>query len=285
MKLFNIAENDDSVNWGNFQSKDTEDALGQAIKQEFAARHQKLVFREKLKPYENLVVTSWKPDVFKIPVLHYIKVDYTYWGIPVGTPNAETLWQAIKFYVKRFEHARKLEGRYGRLVTKLKKQARKEKFSDLKNKVPAETIPSSQVPRRIQYDGPSYFNNPYWIKDDVVNRYAGPVGHYQFFTDPERNTLVELDRALTKNGLDGMTKMYGCTIKPGKWPNNYFVAFGANGRLIWKHTNGNIVYIDGKRISITTLTNAGTPNDIKRQSAVLSLLKQPKPQSQVSTNT
>lgn len=277
MKLNIVSENDGPVNWESQKPKNTEEAYAWAIKQELSARHQKAVFMEKLLPYEKHVATSWGPDNFKIPMEHVIKYNWTWWGIPKGTPNSDKIWKAIKFYVERFEHARKLEGRYGRLVAKLKKVARTETFNDLKYKVPEKTIASADVPRKIYYDKDHYFNNPYWDKENVISRYAGTVGHYDKFNQTERNTLVELDRALTRNGLAGMEKIYASTRKNGKWSDNRFVAVGANGRVVWKHLGGNIIYVDGKRISIGYLTSTDH-NSIDMQQKILGPLKTtPKP--------
>jgi hypothetical protein len=97
------------------------------------------------------MVSSYSGDKLG-DVTHKIKYHYHWWGIPKGTPNADKLWSIVKFYVDRYERARLAEGRYGRLVAKLKKTARTEKFNELKYKVPEKMIPSSEVPRRIYYD-------------------------------------------------------------------------------------------------------------------------------------
>lgn len=279
MKLFNIAENDnDPVKWENSKPKNTEEAYWWAVKQELAARHQKAVFMEKLKPYETVVVSSYTPNKLGEVIDKPMKYHYHWWGMPKGTPNGDKLWKAIKFYIERYEQARILEGRYGRLVQKLKKVGRTETFNELKFKVPEKLIPSSQVPRRVYYDKDHYFNNPYWDKENVISRYAGTVGHYPDFNAKERNTLVELDRTLIRNGLDGMDKIYGSTRKNHKWTENRFAATGAGGRLVWRHTGGgNVVYVDGKKISVSYLTDTYA-SALAMQKKILEPLKTtPKP--------
>jgi hypothetical protein len=271
MKLIKIAENDGPINWESQKPKNTEEAYAWAVKQELSARHQKAVFMEKLKPYEKHVITSWDPDKLG-DVIAKMKYHYHWWGMPKGTPNGEKLWKAISFFIGRYEHARKLEGRYGRLVAKLKKVARTETFNDLKYKIPEKTIPSAEVPRRVYYDKDHYFNNPYWDKENVVSRYAGTIGHYANFSSAERNVLVELDRTLVRAGLKGMEKIYASTRKNGKWTDNRFVAVGADGRVVWKRIGGNVVYVDGKRISISYLTDTNATS-LAMQQKILGPLK------------
>ena len=278
MKIFNIAETtDEPVNWKNIETKGTEDTYRRAVKQEASARHRHAVFEEKLHQYQKLVATSWQEDGFKTPVSHKIKTEFLWWGIPTGTPNADKLFQAIKFYVDRTNRARKLMGKYQRLAAKLKKVHRAETLKDLKSKSTFTHIDSADVPRRIIVSPHKYFNNPYWDRDNVVSRYAGPVVHFPKFTTAEQTTLIELERTLRKFGIPGMTKMYGSTIKKARWNDNRFVAFGADGRLIWKRMGGNTVYIDGNRVSITLLTNVivGSTDEMAQRDA-LEPLKSPK---------
>jgi len=82
---------------------------------------------------------------------------------------------------------------------------------------------------------------------------------------------------LKRNGLAGMETLYVSRIKVGKYvPDNRFVAFGANGKLIWKHVRGNTVYVDGKKISISYLTGTQA-HDLMLQKALLEPLKERKP--------
>lgn len=252
MKLDNVSQSDGPVNWNNLENKTTEEQYNWALKQAMAAAHQEKVFREKLKPFEKHIITAYKGN-FKVPVTHKIKCGFHWWGIPEGTPNADKLWAPLEFYAKRANHAEKLNGKYRRLAAKLKKVARTEKFNELKYKVPAQTIPSAEVPRRIYYTDDKYFNNPYWNREDVVSRYAGQVGHFPGYTHAERNLLVELDQTLTRNGLSGLEKMYSSTAKKGKWTDNRFVVFGAGGKVIWKHIGSNTVYINGAKISMSNI--------------------------------
>lgn len=272
MKLLNVGDNDQPVNWQNVENQNIEDGYKQAVKQQSAARHQYTVFSQKLKPYEKHIITQWNGE-FQSPVSHKIKYGYTWWGLPVGTPNGDQLWKAIKFYVARVNQARKMESKYARIAAKLKKAARTERFNELKYKTTIQTIPSSEVPRRIYYapgEG-KYFNNPYWNRENVISRYAGQVGHFPEYTPTERNMLVELDQTLIRNGLAGLEKMYGSTIKSGRWANNHFVVFGANDKFIWKHVHGNLCYVDGKKVSISWLTN---PKEVEFQQKIFEPLKQ-----------
>ncbi len=140
-----------------------------------------------------------------------------------------------------------------------------------------ETYHSLDIPRRIQY-GDHYFNNPYWERgDDVVDKYAGPPGHFANFDESEKHTLVELERALQANGIPGLSKMYGVTIKPQNKhlrAQNRFVVIGANGRLIWKRIAGNTLYIDGKKVSITYFTKLNA-NTLHHPNELLKSLKEP----------
>ncbi len=268
MKLLNINEDDKGpVNWNNAQPKDTQEAYDWAVRQDMSARHQMDVFTKKLAPFEKHVITAWNGE-FKTPVSHKIKNQYTWWGIPKGTPHEDEMFRAIKFYVERRERARKLQGRYSRLVSKLKKQSRTESFNDMKYKVKPVIFPSTSVPRRIHYTPDNYFNNPYWTKE-CISRYAGTVGHFDKFTPAERTTLVELDRTLRRYGIGGMEKLYGCTVQNGKWQDNRFVVIGGDEKVIWKHMGGNIVYVDGKRISMSILTNAENHHAVARQKDIL----------------
>lgn len=272
MKLNNIVENDEGpVNWNNVEPQTTEEKYAQALKQEAAMRHQKDVFREKVEPFLPHLIRSWKPDKFTSPVTHKTRFNHYWYGLPEGTPNGEQMWKTFKFYTDRYEAARKMEGRYNRLAIQLKKVSRTETFNDLKYKVPAEKLSSNQVPRRIYYTKDKYFNNPYWDREDVISRYAGTPGHFEEITQPERNMLVELNRTLTRNGLDGLSKLYGSTKRIGaKHQENRFVVLGANGRVIWKHIGGNQCYVDGKKISMSLMTN---PKEFEKQQAILGYLK------------
>lgn len=285
MKIFNIVETseDEPVNWENKKSGGTEEEYYRAVKQEASARHHSEVFMSMALKYSDLVVKAYNPDEFKVPVTHKIEFNYIWWGIPEGTPNAERLWAAIKLHVERYEHANKMMGRYQRLAAKLKKKYRAETLSDLKLKNVPVRIDSVNVPRKIYYTSTSYFENPYWEPDNVIRRYAGPAGHFPNFKPAELNTLVELEKSLRKFGLPGMTKMFACTIKKNNGPygvvnKNRFVAFGADGRLIWKYTTGgNVIYIDGKKVSITNLINVTVGSRAEMdQRNVLEPLRNPK---------
>lgn len=257
MKLFETTE-DGPINWENRKSVGTEDEYNRAVKQEASMQHRRQVFVDKVLQYSHVVVKEWKPENFKIPVVDKIKVYGRWWGVPADTPNADKLWKALKFYVDRYDQADKMIGRYGRLVTKLRKKFRAEIVNDLQSKEKAVRINAVDVPHKIYYAKNKYFDNPYWERENVVQRYAGPVGHFPHYTTAELNVLVELEKSLKKFGLPGMTKVFGCTVKiggPGSHNKNRFVAFGAEGRLIWKCVNGNYIYIDGKRVPITAVIN------------------------------
>lgn len=260
MKLFNISENNqDSVNWKNTEFDTFEQEMLWTINKQRAAKHEQEILLQRFDLYKKHLVKSWNGK-FPIPVSHKAEVQHQWFGMPEGTPNGDKIWKEVEFYINRIEHARKLAGKYERLVAKIKKEARTKSLEKLK-KAPNQIIPSADVPRRIYYSHNHYFNNPYWDNgENIISHYAGSVGHFSGFNKSEQHTLAELNQTLIRYGLGGMDKMYGVSFKPdyiNQEPCNKFVAFGADGRLIWKCNYGNIVYIDGKQVSI--LDVASTP--------------------------
>jgi hypothetical protein len=74
-----------------------------------------------------------------------------------------------------------------------------------------------------------------------------------------------------------MEKLYGSTRKNGKWTDNRFVAIGADGRVIWKRVGGNVIYVDGKKISVSYLTNTDVTSLAKQKQFLEPLKTTPKP--------
>lgn len=271
MKLFET--NDEAVNWTNDEPRSTSEAYVWALKRAASAYNAAIVYRHKFNPYEKLLVNSWNGE-FKVPITHSMKVEHSWYGVAKSTPNGDTIWNAVKPIADRINKASKAYGKYTRLAAKLKKTYRVETFNELKYKTASKEEASLNVPRRVYYSKDNYFGNPYWIREDVLHRYAGPVGHFPHWKEAEKTKLVELERTLKRNGIPGMTKMEGVVIKNHKWTDNKFVAYGANGRLIWKHmTGGNVIYIDGKKVSITDLTDTSNVKRLARQQEILEPLK------------
>lgn len=273
MKLMGIVETE-----GSFEivkPTDTADKYLAALRSAKAAQHQYLLASDQLRKFEPHVLNSYNGN-WKEPVSHQAKFGYSHWAMPAKTPNGDELWRTVEHYGKRVARAYKLAGRYRRLATKFRQQYRGEMLDDLKSKNSAGDVPSSRVPRRIHYTKTNYFNNPYWIRDNVITRYAGHVGHFPNFTNAESNTLAELERTLRRYGIPGLKTLYGVTLKKGRQQINHFVVIGADGRFIWKRIGGNTCYVDGKKVSITYLTDANAPDTLDMQKQLLEPLTRDK---------
>lgn len=259
MKLTGIVETESGFDI--VQRKDLVDRYHAALKAaRLAERHFELA-TDDLDKFKSHALTSWNGTKnWTRPVSHQAKFGWSYWAMPADTPNGDQLWKTIEHYGKRVHRAYKDISKYQRLASKLKKLYRSETFDKLKNGTPKATIPSAEVPRRIYYTKDNYFNNPYWDRENITKRYAGPVGHFPNFTNAERNTLTELERTLRHYGIPGLETLYGVTVKVRRQEINRFVVVGAGGRFIWKRIGGNVCYVDGKRVSISYMTNASVTN-------------------------
>lgn len=277
MRLFET--NDQAVSWTNTEPADTPEAYVWALRKAKALHHQHEILLAKFKPYAKHLIKGNYRGEFNTPIVpkSQIKVgQYDTYAIPQGTANADKLWEIVQSIGKKTAKAWKMMGKYTRLAAKLKKTYRDETFDAL-HKVDPKQISPNEVPRRIYYTKDRYFNNPYWDRENVVMRYGGPVAHFPELNAQERVTLVELERTLKKHGLPGMTKAYGTIVKRDRWRVNRFVAFGANDRLIWKRIGSNIVYIDGKKVSISDLTDTYNLRLKEKQDLIFAGLKEPKP--------
>src|SRR5271170_61004 len=101
MKLIRVHETteDEPVNWGNnAELKTTEEKYLRALKQETSMRHQCEVFLHSILPYEKELIKAYNPDKFPVPISHMQKFQYSYWGLPKGAPNGETVWKGFMHY-------------------------------------------------------------------------------------------------------------------------------------------------------------------------------------------